>query len=366
MSNQSEDIQVSIDEGPFKMGRCRYKIDLGIGAPYLGPEPDRVVADLSQPKKDRLRADIRVTNILLQGSKLIKDDCQSQLYDEFEHFGKQKGGQTITFDDDVDEGPVQDMAQNEDNNILADQFDTFDYDLDDVNESHEEHEMQKDVPPNDVVDSDTEFTSNSNLISYEQVAIGYKNPFSLSKAKQVQPALYCGQEIVMLNHACVLVHDFKDTLEIAETARKQIIEKMKDLEYVKKKIFWSDDLLKVKAKTLKEEAKSIKPITAMTVYPPNTLAKLVSKVLRTKSQALDSQNKDLIVKGNALQDLNERFRAENEKVKQHYKELYDFIKLTRAKIIEKTTSLLDEIKNLKAQLKGNVTPQPVRVEVLQI
>nr|GEY32031.1 integrase, catalytic region, zinc finger, CCHC-type, peptidase aspartic, catalytic [Tanacetum cinerariifolium] len=57
---------------------------------------------------------------------------------------------------------------------------------------------------------------------------------------------------------------------------------------------------------------------------------------------------------NALQDLNERFRAKNEKVKQHYKELYDSIKLTRAKSIEKTTSFLDEIKNLKAQLKGKM------------
>nr|GEY73436.1 hypothetical protein [Tanacetum cinerariifolium] len=48
-------------------------------------------------------------------------------------------------------------------------------------------------------------------------------------------------------------------------------------------------------------------------------------------KALDSQNKDLTVKVNALQDLNERFRAENEKVKHHYKELYDSIKLTRVK-----------------------------------
>ncbi|GJS58946.1 hypothetical protein Tco_0653730 [Tanacetum coccineum] len=69
-------------------------------------------------------------------------------------------------------------------------------------------------------------------------------------------------------------------------------------------------------------------------------------------KALDSQNKDLNAKVNALHDLNERFRAENEKVKQHYKELYDSIKLTHVKTIEKTTSLLTEIKNLKAQIKG--------------
>ncbi|GKA56504.1 hypothetical protein Tco_0755576 [Tanacetum coccineum] len=54
-----------IDEGPFKMGRCRDEIATGTNGPYLGPERDRVVVDLSQAEKDRLRADICATNILL-------------------------------------------------------------------------------------------------------------------------------------------------------------------------------------------------------------------------------------------------------------------------------------------------------------
>ncbi|GJR98413.1 hypothetical protein Tco_0270587 [Tanacetum coccineum] len=44
--------------------------------------------------------------------------------------------------------------------------------------------------------------------------------------------------------------------------------------------------------------------------------------------------------------------ALSQNVKQHYKELYDSIKITRAKTIDKTTSLLTEIENLKAQTKG--------------
>ncbi|GJR51710.1 hypothetical protein Tco_1402231 [Tanacetum coccineum] len=94
----------------------------------------------------------------------------------------------------------------------------------------------------------------------------------------------------------------------------------------------------------------------------NTIRELKEKIFRLSKKnneahpmldfkALNSQNKYLIVKVDALQDLNEHFRAENEKVKQHYKELYDSIKLTHAKTIEKTTSLVDEIENLKAQLK---------------
>ncbi|GKC68246.1 hypothetical protein Tco_1100844 [Tanacetum coccineum] len=268
-----------------------------------------------------------------------------------------------------------------------------------------------------------------------KVAIGYKNPLCLTRAKQVQLALNNGHEIIKSNHVPAIVYNSEDTLEIAEITRKKMNDKMKDLECVKKKvkitphdyskenylatftpqkqltpeqIFWSKDLIKMKAKALKEQTKALTPITTLMVYPPNTPAKLVPNVslqkvksktssdapafesvfvigqLQEKLQgrgntirelkekisrlqakhsdadpildfkALDSQNKALTVKVNALQDLNERFRAENEKVKQHYKELYDSIKLTRAKTIEKTTSLLAEIENLKAQIKGKI------------
>ncbi|GJU01106.1 retrovirus-related pol polyprotein from transposon TNT 1-94 [Tanacetum coccineum] len=96
----------------------------------------------------------------------------------------------------------------------------------------------------------------------------------------------------------------------------------------------------------------------------NTICELKEKISRlTKKnsdadpifglKALVSQNKDLTAKLNALHDLNERFRAENAKVKQHYKELYDSIKITHANTTDQNNSLLSEIENLKAQLKDN-------------
>ncbi|GKE10182.1 hypothetical protein Tco_1413733 [Tanacetum coccineum] len=69
---------------------------------------------------------------------------------------------------------------------------------------------------------------------------------------------------------------------------------------------------------------------------------------------------------NALQDLNKRFRVENEKVKQHYKELYDSIKLTHAKTIEKTNSLLAKIENLNAQIKGKMTCVTMPADKLKV
>ncbi|GKC12290.1 hypothetical protein Tco_1009072, partial [Tanacetum coccineum] len=85
----------------------------------IDEEQDRVFADPTPDEKDRYKADVRATNILLQGlpkdiytlinhytnakdiwdnvkmlfegSELTKDEPESQLYDEFEHFRQNKG-----------------------------------------------------------------------------------------------------------------------------------------------------------------------------------------------------------------------------------------------------------------------------------
>ncbi|GJZ37872.1 integrase, catalytic region, zinc finger, CCHC-type containing protein [Tanacetum coccineum] len=109
-----KNILQSIDEGPFKMGKFRETLADGA----QGPERDKVFKDLTPEEKDRYKADIRATNILLQGlpkyiytlinhytkakyiwdnvkmllegSELTKDERESQLYDDFEHFLQNK------------------------------------------------------------------------------------------------------------------------------------------------------------------------------------------------------------------------------------------------------------------------------------
>nr|GFA85697.1 integrase, catalytic region, zinc finger, CCHC-type, peptidase aspartic, catalytic [Tanacetum cinerariifolium] len=61
-----------------------------------------------------------------------------------------------------------------------------------------------------------------------------------------------------------------------------------------------------------------------------------------------------------LQAQNDRFMAENDKVKQHYKQLYDSIKITRAKHIEQVTKLTAENVTLKISVsKAKVQPSVV-------
>nr|GEV89073.1 retrovirus-related Pol polyprotein from transposon TNT 1-94 [Tanacetum cinerariifolium] len=141
------------------------------------------------------------------------------------------------------------------------------------------------------------------------VAIGYKNPLCLTHAKQVQPALYNGHEIIKNNHAPAIVHNTEDTLEIAEITRKKINAKMNDPECVNRK-------------------------------------------------TADSQITKLSEQVTNLQAQNDLFRAKNDKIKQHYKELYDSIKITRDKHIEKVTNLATENVNLQASVsKDQVKPR---------
>nr|GEX18699.1 hypothetical protein [Tanacetum cinerariifolium] len=275
------------------------------------------------------------------------------------------GGQDNAFDHDVDEQPIQDLALNMDNVFQADDYPVIDeagpsYDSDVLSEvqdhdhyqdavcvHHEEHAMHDSVQLNHVVDSHADYMSDSNMIMYDQyvkdnevmdrllkqdqslqivhmlcrpkpyynelnkVAIGYKNPLCLSHAKQVQPALYNGLEIIKDNYVPAIVHNTEDTLEIAEITRKKMNDKMKDPECVTRKvniaphdyskesflatftpqkqltpeqIFWSHDLINLKSEALKEQTTVSRPINVLTVYPPNKPTTLVHRVLPTKSQ----------------------------------------------------------------------------------
>nr|GEW81767.1 retrovirus-related Pol polyprotein from transposon TNT 1-94 [Tanacetum cinerariifolium] len=293
------------------MGTLRETLTEGTeGALHLGPERPRVYSDLTSEEKDRYNADIQATNILLQrlpkdiysfindytdakdiwdnvkilleGSELTKEDRESQLYDDFEHFQQNKGetihdyyvrfaklindmrnikmnisrmqlnskfvnnmlpewgrfvtvvklkrglkdsnydqlyaylkqhevqlvmrelrtelgmliqvkqdrlsattatkngvaldeeqllfiegGQDNAFNEDVDEQPVHDLALDVDNVFQSVDCDVFDSD-DGVCEHHEVHEMHDDVQPNYGVDSHADYTSDNNMIPYDQ------------------------------------------------------------------------------------------------------------------------------------------------------------------------------------------------------
>ncbi|GJU57631.1 retrovirus-related pol polyprotein from transposon TNT 1-94 [Tanacetum coccineum] len=300
------------------------------------------------------------------------------------------GGQDNAIDEDVDEQPVQDLALNVDNVFQADDCDAFDSDVDEaptaqtmfmanlssadpvydeagpsydsdilsevhdhdhyqdvVCEHHEEHEMHDDVQPNYVVDSHANYTSDSNMISYDQYVKDNAVPVVQSNVSSVPNDAYMmifndmhephaqsvsntTRNTVVDNSLTAKLVTYKEQVELYErramfelTEREQKIDeqlrivitdrnikeeilkkelhsvKIAPLDYSKEnylrtftpqkqltpeQIFWSQDLIKMKKEALKKQTTASRPIKALTVYPLNTPATLVPRVLLTKSQ----------------------------------------------------------------------------------
>ncbi|GJS61005.1 hypothetical protein Tco_0655789 [Tanacetum coccineum] len=167
--DNGDNILKSIDEGPFKMGKFRET--LAEGALHLGPDRDRAFVDLTPEENERFKADIRAMNILLQG--LPKDiytliNHYNDAKDIWDNVKMPRSGETNTFDDDVDEVPVQYLALNEDNILQADQCDAFDSDVDEAPTA--QTMFMANLSSADLIydEVDAEYTSDSNIILYEQ------------------------------------------------------------------------------------------------------------------------------------------------------------------------------------------------------
>ncbi|GKB04013.1 retrovirus-related pol polyprotein from transposon TNT 1-94 [Tanacetum coccineum] len=210
------------------------------------------------------------------------------------------GEQTNTFDTDVDNQPVRDLALNEDNIFQADEYDVFDSDVDDEPtakfifmanlssaglanlQAGSSNALILSEVPNlenaiDIIDNDSIFqivyvphdpsATELNIYKeqvaiYEQrarfeltkreqrmddqmrvydqktkTAIGAQNPFYLKQATKVaQPTLYDGDEILKTHHVPVSVTSSEEDLEIAEITRQKMNEKMNDPVCVEKRI----------------------------------------------------------------------------------------------------------------------------------
>ncbi|GJZ31450.1 hypothetical protein Tco_0576497 [Tanacetum coccineum] len=90
------------------------------------------------------------------------------------------------------------------------------------------------------------------------------------------------------------------------------------------------------------------------------LSNLRDKIQRDNHDELIKQFSNLEItqlteKIMVLQEQNELFRAKNGKIKEHYKELYDSIKIMRAKHLEETTGLLTENESLKVQIQNKLS-----------
>ncbi|GJU61663.1 integrase, catalytic region, zinc finger, CCHC-type containing protein [Tanacetum coccineum] len=132
------------------------------------------------------------------------------------------------------------------------------------------------------------------------VAIGYKNPLCLTRAKQVQHALYNGQVLVMSNHARPVVHDSEDTREISEITRKRMLEKMKSPLYVVENGVQTGPLL-VEVKVMKEDILINRIVDVDKITLSQILKLEMSKVVMNQESWKDADSRK---RTNGIRELN--------------------------------------------------------------
>ncbi|GJU67790.1 hypothetical protein Tco_1254049 [Tanacetum coccineum] len=222
--------------------------------------------------------------------------------------------------------------------------------------------MHDDVQPNHVVDSHADYTSDSNITPYDQYVKDNAVPVVQNNASMVPNDAY-----VMIDND---VHEY-DVLSVSHTPRNTIANNLLNVELATYKE--QVELYERRARfKLTEREQKIDEQLRIVICERNFILSYYDEVnkvawlLRTPYVYI-MQGKVQSCPVNGFQEQNELFRAENAKIKQHYKELYDSIKITCAKHTEQITALRNENESLKVQLQNTVscvTTNQVKPKVL--
>ncbi|GJV59242.1 hypothetical protein Tco_1465342 [Tanacetum coccineum] len=315
------------------------------------------------------------------------------------------GGQDNAIDEDVDEQPVQDLALNV---FQADDCDAFDSDVDEaptaqtmfmanlssadpvydeagpsydsdilsevhdhdhyqdaVCEHHEEHEMHDDVQPNYVVDSHADYTSDSNMIPYDQYVKDNAVPVVQSNVSSVTNDAYMmiyndmcephaqsvsktTRNIVVDNSLTAELETYKEQVELYERrARKGVLNKPKEC-YLKEVIPFF--------KTLKEHFEGIqkaptKEIKEMKDVFKELEAKVDQNVIDRKHDEIERKNL-FITHDNLIADCLSKevfYVATNSELNvSRFTEMHDAYTIVEARCLEleaELSNLWDKIQN---------------------
>ncbi|GJR55444.1 retrovirus-related pol polyprotein from transposon TNT 1-94 [Tanacetum coccineum] len=270
--DNGENIMKSIKEGPFHMGMVSDVIAGGTeGAVQQGPVRARVLNDLSAEEKERYKADIRATNILLQG--IPKD-----IYSLINHYTDAK---------DIWEN----VRCSEGSELTKDDRESLLY----VN-----YGWKGSFNPNN-------------------------DPLALVSTPQFSRTIAMVQDGKVVDSRCPWRYNFT-TNQGKTIFRETLKEEMEALILTHS----------LRSRNLEHQIQE----------KDNVIRNLKVLVANVNDRSCEPYNaKDVT----ALIEQNDCVRIELEKVKQHYKELYDSIKITRAHTSEKTSTMIE---SLKAQLRS--------------
>ncbi|GJV58512.1 hypothetical protein Tco_1459517 [Tanacetum coccineum] len=210
-----------------------------------------------------------------------------------------------------------------------------------------------------------------------KIALGFQNPFYLKKAQHIRPMLYDGNVIAKETNV-ISIADSEETLMLEEESRSKMFSKQKLSD--EQALHPSTDQSTsspVKIEAPREHPKNntsvnknepsfdqlfeLNNLKAELQEKDTTIKKLKTNIKRlNKTSTTNNVKKDIDEIETINIELEHRVTkqiAENENLKQTYKQLYDSIKPSRVHAKEQTESLVDqlnqksvEITDLNAQL----------------
>ncbi|GKB57133.1 retrovirus-related pol polyprotein from transposon TNT 1-94, partial [Tanacetum coccineum] len=398
----------SIDQGTFELGTTRDTLrTTPEGGVLLGPEMPRTYEDLSDTEKKLYDTDVRATNIVLQGlpkdiyklinhnieakaiwdnvkmllagSELTKEDKESQLYDEFERFkmlpGENINEYYVRFHKLVNDMrniimtmPNIQLNSKFVNNISQPKMGIRFYAVKPQPKNqnqryvarrngaagNEGHKIELGMPMQDKMLLMQAQENGAVLDEEELLFLAGEQGNTFDADVDNQPTIFMAN--LSLARSANPQADPSNASILSEIYKEQvaIYEQRAKFELPEREQRMDDQMRMLIQNCNKTEENLKKELHSVKLQLNSTMEnnKIIEGTIPLLTYGL-VLNKDLTAKLNALHDLNECFRVENAKVKQHYKELYDSIKITRAKTTDQNNSLLSKIENLKAQLKDN-------------
>ncbi|GJX74677.1 retrovirus-related pol polyprotein from transposon TNT 1-94 [Tanacetum coccineum] len=216
-------------------------------------------------------------------------------------------------------------------------------------------------------------------------ALGFQNPFYLKKAQQLEPKLYDGN--VIKNTSAIVIPDSEETLMLAEESRSKMLLKQQDPMVLEKKVNTTPVDYAVLNQLAQDFEKRFVPQTDLSAERSQSQEKdMVIKKLKERIKSLSRNVNEDMVKNDIeeIETINieldhkvSKLIAENEHLKQTYKQLYDSIKPTQIRSKEQCDALekdlvITALKNELRKLKGKglddnvVTKHPIAPKILKI
>nr|GEV74245.1 retrovirus-related Pol polyprotein from transposon TNT 1-94 [Tanacetum cinerariifolium] len=347
-------------------------------------------SELSATNAIQADCDVKETNIIIQGLPLEVYALDKLLLVQAQANGQILHEKELAFlaDPKITEGQATQTVITHNAAYQADGLDAYDSDCDELNtakvalmENLSHYGLDALAESNVVNHSKTKITSDSNIIPYSQEialekrikqldnivfkrgqsaqtvhmltkpqffydhttkqALGFQNPFYLKKAQQLEPKLYDGN--VIKKTSAIMIPDSEETLMLAEESHfeKRFVPQT---ELSTEQAFWSQNYVNSSDPTLSNRPTIVEVLKEL---PKVSMVNTSLKKLKHHLTGFDVVVKEITTTTSITEGTVSKLIAENEHLKQTYKQLYDSIKSTRIRSKKQCDDLINQV-NLKS------------------